>query len=98
LLPSHILDRAKAGFAVPLAHWFRSELRDLPRDVLLDPRALGRGYFREDEVRRLIDSHLSGGWDNSHKLWALIQLELWLSTFVDGTLTEPVRGLASSAS
>jgi asparagine synthase (glutamine-hydrolysing) len=97
-LPSHILERAKAGFAVPLAHWFRSELRDLPRDILLDPRALGRGYFREDEVRRLIDSHLSGGWDNSHKLWALIQLELWLSTFVDGTPTEPVRGLASSAS
>jgi asparagine synthase (glutamine-hydrolysing) len=97
-LPSHILDRPKAGFAVPLATWFRSELRDLPRDILLDPRALGRGWFREDEVRRLIDSHVSGSWDNSHRLWALIQLELWLSTFVDGAPTGPVRGLASSTS
>jgi len=89
-LPNHILDRTKAGFAVPLAKWFRSELRDLPGDILLDPRALRRGFFREEELRKLIDTHISGEWDNSNKLWALIQLELWLSTFVDGERSQPL--------
>ena len=96
-LPNHILDRTKAGFAVPLAKWFRSELRDLPGDILLDPRALRRGFFREEELRKLIDTHISGEWDNSNKLWALIQLELWLSNFVDGERSQP-PSLASAPS
>jgi len=96
-LPAEILDRPKAGFAVPLAAWFRSDLRELPREILLDPRALDRGYFREPELRRLIDSHLEGRADNSHKLWALIQFELWLSTFVDGGRSE-LQSLASPQS
>jgi asparagine synthase (glutamine-hydrolysing) len=87
-LPNHIVDRTKAGFAVPLARWFRTELRNLPQEILLDPRALRRGFFREEELRRLIDDHMSGRWDNSHKLWALIQLELWLAEFVDTERSE----------
>jgi asparagine synthase (glutamine-hydrolysing) len=96
-LPGHILDRPKSGFSVPLAQWFRTELRDLPGEILLDPRALRRGLFQEQELRRLIDAHVSGAWDNSYTLWALIQLELWFCTFVDGKRREPDSlGLASS--
>jgi asparagine synthase (glutamine-hydrolysing) len=98
-LPDHILDRPKSGFGVPLAHWFRTELRGLPGEILLDPRSLRRGFFREAELRRLIDAHGSGTWDNSHRLWALIQLELWMSAFVDGEGREPDSlPLASSVS
>ena len=89
-LPDHILDRPKWGFAVPLGRWFRSELRHVPREVLLDPRSLGRGFFRERRIRELIDSHESGAHNNTDKLWALIQLELWLRTFVDVKPTAPV--------
>ena len=45
-IPDAILDGAKKGFALPLDHWFRDELRDYTRDVLLDPRSLDRGYTR----------------------------------------------------
>ena len=45
------------GFGVPLARWFRGELRELPTDVLLDPRSLARGYFRRDEIECLIREH-----------------------------------------
>jgi asparagine synthase (glutamine-hydrolysing) len=89
-LPDHILDRSKWGFAVPIASWLRSELRDLPREILLDARSLERGFFREDRLRALIDDHQRGGWDRSEKLWALIQLELWLRTFVDVKATGPL--------
>jgi asparagine synthase (glutamine-hydrolysing) len=82
-IPDHILDRPKMGFGVPLKQWFRGDLRDLPGDVLLDPRALDRGYFRPDAVRGLIDAHHAGRADNSLKLWSLLQLELWLRTYID---------------
>lgn len=89
-LPDHILDRPKWGFAVPLGDWFRSQLRELPGAVLLDPRSLGRGLVRESRVRSLIDEHANGMRDNTDRLWALIQLELWLQTFVDTRTTAPL--------
>jgi asparagine synthase (glutamine-hydrolysing) len=90
-LPDRIVNREKMGFAVPLAEWLRGDLRDLPGEVLLDPRATERGYFRPEGVRRLIDRHRSGTEDTSNKLWALLQLELWLRTYVDVESPKPVE-------
>jgi asparagine synthase (glutamine-hydrolysing) len=89
-LPERILDRPKWGFAVPLGRWFRSELRQVPREILLDSRSIDRGFFRESRVRGIIDEHESGAYEHANKLWALIQLELWLRTFVDVKPTAPV--------
>jgi asparagine synthase (glutamine-hydrolysing) len=82
-LPDALLDRPKMGFAVPLVHWFRGPLRELPRSVLLDPRALERGMFREATVRRILDDHAAGHADHAQRIWTLMQLELWLRTYVD---------------
>ena len=38
-------------------------------------------------MRDLIDQHLAGTQDNSSRIWALIQLELWFRTFVDSAWT-----------
>jgi asparagine synthase (glutamine-hydrolysing) len=88
-VPDHVLDRPKMGFSVPLADWFRGGLRELPNEVLLDSRALERGIFREQAIRTLISHHLEGRADNSRKLWALLQLELWFRAYVDSPLIGP---------
>jgi asparagine synthase (glutamine-hydrolysing) len=77
VLPDEILERPKMGFGVPLARWFRDELRDLPTDVLLDKRSLDRGYFRTNEIESLIREHREHIGDHSARLWVLLQLELW---------------------
>jgi asparagine synthase (glutamine-hydrolysing) len=93
-IPGHILDRPKLGFGVPIAEWLQGSLRDLPGEVLLDETARRRGIFRTDAIRDLIAEHQAGTRDNSHRLWALIQFELWMQTFVDArareSLTAPV--------
>jgi asparagine synthase (glutamine-hydrolysing) len=89
-IPDEILDRRKMGFGVPLADWFRGPLRDLPAEVLLDPHSLERGYFRERAVRDLIHRHLVGTEDTSNKIWALLQLELWMRTYVDAERPQQV--------
>jgi asparagine synthase (glutamine-hydrolysing) len=85
-LPAHIVDRAKWGFKVPLAQWFRTSLADTLRNVLLSRTALARGYFHEPELRRLIDAHASGRRNYEKQLWILLMLELWHLMFVDRTL------------
>ena len=62
---------------VPLDHWFRNELREFTREILLDRQTLDRGYFRPEAVQLLLDDHQSGRFDHSLRLWALLVLELW---------------------
>jgi asparagine synthase (glutamine-hydrolysing) len=83
LLPAQILGRKKMGFIVPLARWFREELREMLYDVILDRRAMNRGYFRRKEVRRMIDEHVSGKWNWHYHIWNLLMLELWHQMFID---------------
>jgi len=88
-VPDAILDRRKMGFSVPLAAWFRNDLRELPKEVLLDRCSIDRGLFREQAVSALITDHLEGRADNSRRIWALLQLELWFRSYIDGPKPEP---------
>lgn len=83
LLPPAILRRKKMGFGVPLEHWFRHELHDFTREVLLGSQSLGRGFFRPEAVTQLVEDHQAGRFDHSAKLWALLVLELWQREWVD---------------
>lgn len=83
LLPASIQQRSKMGFGVPLDHWFRNELRPLLHEVLLDPRSLGRGYFRPAAIEQLVAEHVGGKWDHSYRLWSLLVLEMWQQRFLD---------------
>jgi asparagine synthase (glutamine-hydrolysing) len=82
-LPAEVAHRGKTGFGVPIARWFRDELRPLARDVLLDGTARSRGQLRPLVVTRLLDDHASGRADHAHRLWCLLMLELWQREHVD---------------
>ncbi len=82
-LPAEILTRRKMGFGVPLAAWFRRELKDFTYDVLLSARARERGILRPDAMERLFQAHLSGRADWSSQLWSLVCFELWCRTWWD---------------
>lgn len=85
LLPDDILFREKMGFGVPLDYWFRNELKEMAYDTLLDERALGRGYFRKEYIRQMLDEHVGGRWNWQYHIYNLLMLELWHREFVDGS-------------
>lgn len=83
MLPDDVLFRPKMGFGVPLDCWFRNELREMAYDTLLGRRAVERGYFNRDYVKRLLDEHVSGKWNWQYHIYDLLMLELWHNTFID---------------
>jgi asparagine synthase (glutamine-hydrolysing) len=83
-IPDDVLDRPKMGFVVPIVEWFRHDLRDWVRDILLDPQTRQRGWFDYRYVEATLDRHARGIEDASPRIWALLVLELWLREFVDG--------------
>lgn len=82
-LPREVLYRPKQGFGVPLADWFRGELKGLVHEALLGDRARGRGLFEPRYVRRLVEDHISGRYNHAHRLWTLLMFEMWAQTFLD---------------
>jgi asparagine synthase (glutamine-hydrolysing) len=82
-IPDALLDRRKMGFSVPIAKWFRTDLRAMAHDVLLSPRAFERGYFNGMEIARLLYDHSANKVDHGRSLWDLLVLELWHREFVD---------------
>jgi len=76
-LPSAILKRSKMGFGVPLASWFRGELRAFLWDYLTSTSLLNRGVVSASFVHEMLIEHDARRRDNSHWLWSLLMLELW---------------------
>ena len=82
-IPDALLDRPKMGFSVPIAKWFRIDLREMAHDVLLSRRASERGYFNGTEIARLLYDHSVNKGDHGTSLWNLLMLELWHRAFID---------------
>ena len=74
-LPGDVLYRPKMGFAVPLARWFRGELRDRARAALTGEQLHAEGMFDRAFVQRMLDQHQAGVRDFSSPLWALLMFE-----------------------
>lgn len=83
LLPAENLERPKMGFGVPIGHWFRGEMQSFLRATLLSQKSLGRGLFKPDAVKQLVELHTRGERDYAHQLWTLLMLELWFERFID---------------
>jgi len=85
LVPAEIQRRGKMGFGVPLGTWFRGELRDYMRDLLLAPDARYRDVLSAPFVERLITRHLGGHANLGQQLWTVMCFELWLRRLPEWT-------------
>jgi asparagine synthase (glutamine-hydrolysing) len=90
-VPSEVLHRKKQGFALPLVHWMRNELKELVLSTLLDPRTLQRGYLNPSGVHRLLDEHFQGRRDHSPRIWRLMMFELWHRNFLERLTTDSTK-------
>ena len=83
LVPVENLNRPKMGFGVPIGYWFRGRMKKFLAETILSEKALRRGLFKPQEVKRMFELHARGERDHSHQLWTLLMLELWFERFVD---------------
>jgi asparagine synthase (glutamine-hydrolysing) len=82
-VPPEITARKEHGFGVPLGRWFRIDLKNYVREVVLSARYIDRGYFKEKFLRRLIDEHFDGNCDHGHRLWTSLTFEIWHRIFTN---------------
>ena len=74
------------GFGIPVGKWFRGSWKEYFREIVLSQKAVGRGYFSEETLKRIFDEHSSGKRDHGYRMWALLNLELWHRIYIDRTI------------
>ena len=83
LLPHEIVHRKdKLGHSIPLKNWMRDDakVKNFMLDLLSEENIKTRGWFDASIVQNMISEHMERRVNHSHRLWALMILELWMQT------------------
>lgn len=78
VVPKEVLSRKKRGFQVPLARWFRGELRPLIVERCLASGSSLQQVCDPASVKRLLEEN-DRGTDHGNRLWMLLTLATWLN-------------------
>ena len=76
-IPNELIDRPKAGFAIPIGDWLRTSLRGWAEDLLSEKSLASHGYFNHEVIRKIWAQHISGKYDHTNKLWSLLMFQAW---------------------
>ena len=81
LLPKTILRRSKKGFTLPLSSWMqRKEFVQRIKPHIEDLKS--RHIIKVTEIDKIMKN--TGAFRNDHRLWVLLNLELWYKEYIDG--------------
>ena len=76
-LPKEITEQRKWGFALPMEHWMRKELRPALEEALEDPVMRAAGIFCNNELQSLAKEHWEGRRDRTEILWRYLFFRRW---------------------
>jgi len=77
-VPRELIERPKAGFAIPVAEWLRGPLRDWAEAQLAPERLRREGIFDVAAIRRKWEEHVRGERDWQHRLWCVLMFQAWV--------------------
>lgn len=79
-VPRELVERPKAGFAIPVGRWLRGPLRDWADDLLSQDRLKSKNYLDANVVCKLWSEHRAGTRDWTARLWNVLMFQSWLES------------------
>jgi asparagine synthase (glutamine-hydrolysing) len=79
-VPRSLMERPKAGFAIPLDSWLRGPLKDWAEDLLDRKTLQDQGYFDPTQIREKWEEHLIGRHNWSSQLWGVLMFQAWIKS------------------
>lgn len=87
-IPSVILNKKKQGFTLPLTEWF-AEKSTFNRIKPFIEKLKSREIFNKEEIDKILENPKE--FKNDHKLWVLLNFEIWYEIFMDKINYKSIR-------
>ncbi|RYE43039.1 MAG: asparagine synthase (glutamine-hydrolyzing) [Hyphomicrobiales bacterium] len=84
-VPRNLIERPKAGFAVPVGRWLKGPLREWAEDHLDAGRLAREGFLNSAPIRKAWAEHLDGRQDWTSQLWTVLMFQTWLQSTTQGS-------------
>jgi asparagine synthase (glutamine-hydrolysing) len=78
-VPKEMIERPKAGFAVPIDEWLRGPLKEWASDLLNEKHIQQQGFLNARLVQELWQEHLSNKRNCAAQLWSVLMFQAWLA-------------------
>jgi asparagine synthase (glutamine-hydrolysing) len=79
-VPPALIERPKAGFAMPIGAWLRGPLRAWAEELLDSQLQQRQGFLQSEPIWRLWRAHLRGA-DHTPQLWTVLMWQAWLAAW-----------------
>lgn len=77
-VPKSYFDRPKWGFALPLNHWLKNELKPLVQEYLNPEKLKKHELLNATQVQKMLKRHESGNDYLYGRIWNLLILQMWM--------------------
>jgi len=74
---THLTERPKMGFGVPMGDWLRGPLREWAEELLSPAELRSSGVLAPTVVRSAWEEHLRGYGDHDQRLWTILMYQSW---------------------
>ncbi len=81
-LPDAIINRKKKGFGIPVAKWFKAELKPFLKAIFEPAKIKREGFLNPAAVSKLLSEHFEGKFDHRKQIYTLLNFELWLERYI----------------
>ena len=79
-VPSHLFERPKTGFGVPVGDWIKGPLEGWAASLLDEGRLVQDGIFDPAAVSTAWAAHKQGRGNHGQQLWAILMFQSWWAT------------------
>jgi asparagine synthase (glutamine-hydrolysing) len=77
-VPKELFDRPKAGFAIPIHEWMRSDLKDWASHLIFDLDFEDSEIINYEEIQKIWKQFLNGDNSYTYHIWDIIMLKAWM--------------------
>lgn len=76
-VPSHLFERPKMGFSIPIGSWLKGPLRPWAEELLQDKRLAEGEILDPWPIRKAWGDHLAGRASNEAQIWTVLMFQAW---------------------
>ena len=81
-IPKELMERPKAGFAIPFSSWIRGSLKELLYEQINQQRLDKDNLFYTSSILKIRDQFYAGNEAYKYKLWRVFIFQLWYENFI----------------